>query len=73
MGCDTVEISKAFEKKRNIINDDTMFRYRYNIESRAKYYEVLDYAHTTMDYQPFLEFVAKLVVESEQLWLSVLG
>ena len=42
-------------------------------ESRAKYYEVLDYAHTTMDYQPFLEFVAKLVVESEQLWLSVLG
>ncbi|HSN66534.1 MAG TPA: Fic family protein [Fusibacter sp.] len=39
-------------------------------ESRAKYYEVLDYAHTTMDYQPFLEFVAKLVVESEQLWLS---
>ena len=41
-------------------------------ESRAKYYEVLDYAHTTMDYQPFLEFVAELVVESEQFWLSVL-
>ncbi len=41
-------------------------------ESRAKYYEVLDYAHTTMDYQPFLEFVAELVVESEQLRLSVL-
>ena len=42
-------------------------------DSRAKYYEVLDHAHTTMDYQPFLEFVAELVVESEQFWLSVIG
>lgn len=41
-------------------------------DSRAKYYEVLDYAHTTLDYQPFLKFVADLVVESEKLWLSVL-
>ena len=41
-------------------------------ESRAKYYEVLDYAHTTMDYGPFLEFVAELVIESEKLWLSLL-
>lgn len=41
-------------------------------ENRARYYEVLDYAHTTMDYRPFLEFVADLVTESEQLWLSLL-
>ncbi|MDF2858644.1 MAG: hypothetical protein K0Q87_4495 [Neobacillus sp.] len=41
-------------------------------ENRARYYEVLDYAHTTIDYHPFLEFVAELVTESEQLWLSLL-
>lgn len=41
-------------------------------ENRAHYYEVLDHAHTTMDYQPFLEFVAGLVIESEKLWLSLL-
>lgn len=41
-------------------------------ENGAKYYDVLDHAHTTMDYQPFLEFVAKLVMESEQLWLSLI-
>ena len=41
-------------------------------ENRSRYYEVLDFAHTTMDYQPFLEFVAGLVIESEQLWLSLL-
>ena len=41
-------------------------------ENRAKYYEVLDYAHTTLDYHPFIEFVAELVAESEQLWLSLL-
>lgn len=41
-------------------------------ENRSRYYEVLDYAHTTMDYQLFLEFVAEAVIESEQLWLSLL-
>lgn len=41
-------------------------------ENRAQYYEVVDHAHTTLDYQAFLEFVAKLVIESEQLWLSLL-
>jgi len=40
-------------------------------EDKALYYNVLDHAHTTMDYQPFLEFVAKLEIESEQLWLSL--
>lgn len=39
---------------------------------RARYYDVLDLAHTTMDYQPFLKLVSELVVESEKLWLSLL-
>jgi hypothetical protein len=33
---------------------------------------VLELAHTTMDYHPFIELVATLVVESEELWLTVL-
>ncbi|MEI7883800.1 MAG: Fic family protein [Clostridia bacterium] len=41
-------------------------------DHRAKYYEVLDYAHTTMDYSPFLKLISELVVESEELWLSLL-
>jgi Fic family protein len=41
-------------------------------EYRARYYEVLDYAHTTMDYHPFLAFLSKSVAKSEQLWLSLL-
>lgn len=41
-------------------------------ENRARYYEVLDYAHTTMDYTLFIEFIAESVVESEKLWLSLL-
>lgn len=41
-------------------------------EAKAKYYEVLDLAHTTMNYEPFIKLVAELVIESEQLWLSVL-
>lgn len=41
-------------------------------EQRAKYYDVLDLAHTTMDYGPFLSLVADLVIESLRLWLSVL-
>lgn len=40
---------------------------------RAKYYDVLDLAHTTMNYAPFVELVAKLELESEKLWLSVLA
>ncbi|MGI6466864.1 MAG: Fic family protein [Sphaerochaetaceae bacterium] len=42
------------------------------VENRIQYYEVLDAAHTTMDYGPFIKMVEKLVVESEELWLSVL-
>ncbi len=41
-------------------------------ENRAKYYEVLDVAHTTMNYEPFVVFVSGLVIESSELWLSVL-
>ena len=41
-------------------------------EQRARYYDVLDLAHTTMNYEPFLDLVSKLVIESEKLWLSVL-
>ncbi len=41
-------------------------------EERARYYDVLDLAHTTMNYAPFIELVSKLEIESESLWLSVL-
>ena len=41
-------------------------------DERARYYDVLDLAHTTMNYEPFIELVSKLVIESEKLWLSVL-
>lgn len=41
-------------------------------ENRSRYYEVLDYAHTTMDYHSFIEFIAEAVIESEQIWLSLL-
>lgn len=41
-------------------------------ENRAEYYEVLDYAHTTMDYGRILKFVADLVSQSEAMWLSLL-
>lgn len=41
-------------------------------DDRAKYYEVLDIAHTTMNYEPFIKLVSELVMESEKLWLSLL-
>lgn len=41
-------------------------------ESRAKYYDALDLAHTTLNYAPILDLVADLELESERLWLSVL-
>lgn len=41
-------------------------------ENRAEYYDVLDLAHTTMNYEPFIKLVTELVIESERLWLSVL-
>jgi hypothetical protein len=41
-------------------------------KDRATYYDVLDIAHTTMNYEPFIKLVSELVIESEKLWLSVL-
>lgn len=41
-------------------------------KDRAKYYDVLDKAHTTMNYEPFIKLVSELVIESEKLCLSVL-
>jgi Fic family protein len=41
-------------------------------DERARYYDVIDLAHTTMDYAPFIELVSELELESERLWLSVL-
>lgn len=41
-------------------------------EDRARYYEVLDIAHTTMNYEPFIKLVSELIIESEKLWLVVL-
>ena len=40
--------------------------------NRADYYRVLDLAHTTMDYGPFVGLVSGVVVESQKLWLPVL-
>lgn len=41
-------------------------------EYRSKYYDVIDLAHTSMNYGPFVELVSDLVIESEKLLLSVL-
>ncbi|MCK5762646.1 MAG: Fic family protein [Clostridiales bacterium] len=41
-------------------------------ERRAEYYDVLDLAHTTMNYGPFIRLVSEFVIESEELWLSIL-
>jgi Fic family protein len=41
-------------------------------DERAKYYDTLDLAHTTMNYAPFVELVSRLELESEKLWLSLL-
>ncbi|MEA3423182.1 MAG: Fic family protein [Bacillota bacterium] len=42
-------------------------------ERRAEYYDVLDLAHTTMDYGPFISLVSEFVIESEELWLTILA
>lgn len=40
-------------------------------DNRAKYYDVLDLAHTTKNYEPLIKLVSELEIESEKLWLSV--
>ncbi len=39
---------------------------------RAEYYDVLDLAHTTMNYDPLIRLVSEFVIESEELWLTIL-
>ncbi len=41
-------------------------------ERRAEYYDVLDLAHTTMNYDPLIRLVSEFVIESEELWLTIL-
>lgn len=41
-------------------------------ERRVAYYDALDLAHTSFDYRLFINFVAEALLESEELWLSVL-
>lgn len=41
-------------------------------ENRAKYYEALDVAHTTLNYGAFLTLVVDSLLEEERLWLSVM-
>lgn len=41
-------------------------------ESRLRYYEALDLAHTTGDYERFIELVSECVEDSLDLWLNVI-
>ena len=41
-------------------------------EGKVNYYQALDHAHTTTDYAPFLNLVTELVIESQELLLSIL-
>lgn len=42
-------------------------------EHRVQYYESLDIAHTTKDYSRFIRLITQQVIESENLWISLLG
>jgi hypothetical protein len=41
-------------------------------ESRLAYYDALDTAHTTLNYSKFIQLIATLVFETEQLWLKII-
>jgi len=43
------------------------------VENRLEYYKALDTAHTTQNYEPFLELVCKVVEESFEPYFYVLG
>lgn len=43
------------------------------VSERLAYYSALDLAHTTSDYQPFIELVTKVVVKSFDLYWYALG
>lgn len=42
-------------------------------ESRLAYYEALDTAHTTLNYSKFVNLIATLVFEAQQLWMKILN
>ncbi len=39
---------------------------------RAKYYDALDYAHITQDYSKFIKLIESCLIESIDMWLSIL-
>ena len=41
-------------------------------ESRLAYYDALDTAHTTLNYSKFIQLIATLVFETEQLWVKII-
>ena len=43
------------------------------VENRLEYYKALDTAHTTQNYQPFLELIHKVVEESFEPYFYVFG
>ena len=43
------------------------------VENRLEYYKALDTAHTTQNYEPFLELVCKVVEESFEPYFYILG
>jgi Fic family protein len=43
------------------------------VENRLEYYKALDAAHTTGDYNPFIDFIAKIAEESFEPYFFVLG
>lgn len=43
------------------------------VENRLEYYKALDTAHTTQNYEPFLELIHKVVEESFEPYFFVLG
>lgn len=40
---------------------------------RAEYYEVLDLAHTTLDYSKFIQLISDFLIDSELLWLRIIS
>lgn len=43
------------------------------VENRLNYYKALDIAHTTQNYEPFLELIYKVVEESFEPYFYILG
>jgi len=41
-------------------------------ERRAEYYDALDIAHTTMNYEKFIRLIADFIVAFESLWPRII-